>query len=512
MIIRSVFVLTLLLGLCWNALGQRVHADEIRIGAKAFTESVILAEVLAQLAQPSGCDVETITLGGTPVVWQALINGEIDAYVEYTGTLQQEILKSEWDESPRLDQEILNLESLAGFEQLRTLLAKYGLRMSRPLGFNNTYALAISADWAAAHPQVRTISDLAKVDVVHYGFGNEFMDRGDGWPALCLAYNLPITAARGLDHDLAYRGLDSGTIDVMDVYTTDAEIATYDLIVLEDDRQFFPKYEAVILFREELVDQQPQAVAAWQKIEGTISAETMIGLNARAKRDQQPEPLVAADFLRSSLGINGEVTIESRPQRLWRYTIEHLWLVGVSITLAIVIAVPLGVVAAKRERCGQVVLAVVGILQTIPSLVLFVLFIPLLGVGPTPAICALFLYSLLPIVRGTHAGLVSIPDSLQESALALGLPPLSRLRLIELPLATRSILSGIKTAAVINVGTATLGGFISAGGYGEPIFRGIRLARNDLLLEGAIPAAMMALAAQAVFDLIERVAIPDQRS
>jgi osmoprotectant transport system permease protein len=483
--------------------GSTCRADEptaVRIGAKSFTEAVVLAEILARLAESTGATAETITLGGTPVVWQALLAGEIDAYVEYTGTLRQEILAQQLP---------------GGADDVRRLadaLAKRGVRMSEPLGFNNTYALAVARRWADEHPSVRTISDLREFPQLRYGFGNEFMDRGDGWPRLAAAYGLPFENARGLDHDLAYVGLESGTIDVMDVYTTDAEIEAYQLRVLEDDRQFFPDYEAVILYRSDFDERAPQVVRAFRRLEGAIDEPTMIGLNAEAKLEHRPEAVIAADFVRQEFGIDVSAVVESRGQRLWRYTREHLVLVGISVTLAILLAIPLGIAAAKWERFGQIVLASVGIVQTIPSLVMFVVLIPLLGVGPRPAICALFFYSLLPIVRNTHAGLTGIPQPLQESALALGLSPTARMRLIELPLAARSILAGIKTAAVINVGTATLGGFVSAGGYGEPIFRGIRLARNDLLLEGAIPAALMALAAQGLFDLLERRLAPEHRA
>lgn len=501
--LRRVVVLLCLAASVQRAIERTCRADDpphVRLGAKSFTESVILAEVLARLAESSGATAETITLGGTPVVWQALLADEIDAYVEYTGTLRQEILSQQVgsDSSDR--------------NELIDALAEQGVLMSRPLGFNNTYALAVSRQWALAHPSVTTISDLQEHPELRYGFGNEFMDRGDGWPRLAAAYALPFENARGLDHDLAYVGLESGTIDVMDVYTTDAEIQAYDLRVLEDDRSFFPDYEAVILYRSDFADRAPQVVEAFCRLEGAIDEPTMIALNAEAKLEQRPEPLIAADFVRREFGIDASAVIESRWQRLWRYTREHLVLVGISVTLAILLAIPLGIAAAKWERFGQAVLAIVGIVQTIPSLVMFVVLIPLLGVGPRPAICALFFYSLLPIVRNTHAGLTGIPQPLQESALALGLPAGARMRLIELPLAARSILAGIKTAAVINVGTATLGGFVSAGGYGEPIFRGIRLARNDLLLEGAIPAALMALAAQGLFDLLERRLAPDHQA
>ncbi|MCA9074832.1 MAG: ABC transporter permease subunit [Planctomycetaceae bacterium] len=477
-------------------LPRTISAEEtvsVRIGAKTFTESVVLAEVIAHLAESVGAETETVTLGGTPVVWKALLAGEIDCYVEYTGTLREEILQG---------------VPLTDLPSMREHLADQGVLMSEPLGFNNTYALAISPQLAEKAPGLKTISDLREMSDLRYGFGNEFMDRGDGWPRLSATYGLPTVNGHGLNHDLAYRGLESGSIDVMDVYTTDAEIAHYDLTVLEDDLQFFPNYQAVLLLREEFAEQALEVSAQILRLEGIIDEPTMIGLNSRAKLDQVPESVVAADFVRSTFDIDAIAEVETRADRLLRFTREHLLLVGISVSLAILLAVPLGIVAAKRPRFGQVLLGIVGIVQTIPSLVLFVVLIPFLGVGPKPAIFALLLYSLLPVVRNTHAGLTNIPESLLESAAALGLRPAARMRLIELPLAARSILTGIKTAAVINIGTATLGGFINAGGYGEPIFAGIRLDRHDLLLEGAIPAALMALVAQGLFELAERWVIP----
>ena len=128
--------------------------------------------------------------------------------------------------------------------------------------------------------------------------------------------------------------------------------------------------------------------------------------------------------------------------------------------------------------------------------------------GYPQAVVALFLYSLLPIVRNTYVGLRGIPPQLLESAIALGLPGWVRLWRIELPLASRMILAGVKTAAVINVGFATLGGFIGAGGYGEPIFTGIRLNNYGVILQGAVPAAVLALLVQAVFELVDRILVP----
>jgi osmoprotectant transport system permease protein len=155
-----------------------------------------------------------------------------------------------------------------------------------------------------------------------------------------------------------------------------------------------------------------------------------------------------------------------------------------------------------------VILAIVGIVQTIPSLALLVFLIPFLGIGGLPAMVALFLYSLLPIVRNTYAGLHDIPIQIRESAEALGLRAAARLRLVELPMAARAILAGIKTSAVINVGTATLGALIGAGGYGQPILTGIRLDDLGLILEGAVPAAVLALLVQGLFELAERWLVP----
>jgi osmoprotectant transport system permease protein len=234
----------------------------------------------------------------------------------------------------------------------------------------------------------------------------------------------------------------------------------------------------------------------------------MAGLNARVKIDGETEAAVAAAFVGETLGIQAEVREIGWAERLWRTTLDHLALVAVSLGAALVIALPLGVLAARRPRLGQVLLATAGVLQTIPSLAMFVFMIPLLGIGAPPAIAALFLYSLLPIIRNTHAGLADIPADLLESADAIGLEPRARLRLIELPLAGRAILAGVKTSAVINIGTATLGALIGAGGYGQPILTGIRLDDVGLILQGAVPAALLALVIQGAFEQVERFVVP----
>jgi osmoprotectant transport system permease protein len=481
------FYSLLMLVLCT---GVNAAAQPLTIGSKKFTESVILAEMATQLLN---ADSLTAThrdqLGGTQFLWKALLAGDIDAYPEYTGTILEEILAGQ----------AVPVDSIAD------ALAVYGVRMTAPLGFNNTYALGMTSGRADALG-IRTISDLRGHPNLRFGFSNEFMDRADGWPGLRQAYRLPQQNVRGMDHDLSYRGIESGTIDVTDLYATDAEIAHYGLQVLEDDQRYFPEYKAVFLYRDDL----PPDAAHWlHRLKNTIPAGEMTRLNARAVIDGVPETRVAADFLNEHFRpAQAFAVIEATwTRRLWQHTKEHLFLVSISLLAAILVAIPLGVVAAKVSALEKVILGTVGVIYTIPSLALLVFMIPLLGIGGPPAMVALFLYSLLPIVRNTHAGLHDIPPPLLESAEALGLPPMARLRQIELPLAARSILAGIQTSAVINVGTATLGALIGAGGYGQPILTGIRLDDTGLILQGAIPAAVLALLVQCLFDLAERLVV-----
>jgi osmoprotectant transport system permease protein len=465
----------------------------VRVGSKKFTESVLLGELAAQLAEAAGARVERRSeLGGTRVLWEALQRGDVDLYPEYTGTLAREVLAG---------------QPIADGAALRTALAARGAGLTAPLGFENTYAVGMRPD-RAAQLGVRRLSDLARHPGLRLGFSSEFLDRADGWPALRDRYHLPQQEVAGLDHDVAYRALVAGEIDATDLYSTDAEIRQHGLQVLEDDRHAFPEYQAVFVYRLDLAARAPGALAGVRRLEGRLSAEEMIGMNARARLDRVPAPRVAAAFLGERLGVTVATRADGLARRVLRRTGEHLTLVGIALALAMALAIPLGIWAARHPGGGRLVLGAVGVIQTIPSLALLVMMLPLLGIGARPAIAALVLYGLLPIVRNTHAGLTGIPPELRESAEALGLPPGARLRLIELPLAARSILAGVKTSAVIAVGTATLGALIGAGGYGQPILTGIRLASTPLILEGALPAALLALAVEAAFDAAERLLVP----
>jgi osmoprotectant transport system permease protein len=479
-----------------------VMAQDVRVGSKAFNEGVILGEILAELARESGANVDHKSgMGGTGVLWAALLAGEIDAYVEYTGTLQQEIYSNE------------------ASADIRELLRRDGLVFGPLVGFNNTYAIGMD-EARAAELGIVTISNLADHPGLKLGFSNEFTERADGWPGLRAAYGLPQTDVTGMEQSLAYTAMRTGRIDATDLYSTDAEIEQYGLRTLIDDRAFFPEYQAVIIYRADL---DSRVIAAFERLEGRINEALMTSMNAAVKIDKRSESEVARRFVRETLpgleqgGAADDARIGARSTsdrvraslaNLPRLTAQHLTLVGVSLLAGIAVALPLGVMAHRRRRLGHGILAVTGLLQTIPSIALLVLLIPLVGIGWWPAVIALFLYSLLPIVRNTHAGLSDIDARLIESADALGMTRQERLRLVEMPLAARPILAGIKTAAVINVGTATLGGFIGAGGYGEAIFAGIRRNDNIQIFEGAIPAALLALALHVLFELLERTAVP----
>jgi osmoprotectant transport system permease protein len=471
-------------------------AETLTVGSKRFTESYVLGEIITLTAQRAG-EAQAVYrpgLGNTGIVFSALKNGEIDIYPEYTGTIEREILKS----ARPLDLDGLNRE-----------LKPLGLAVGVLLGFNNTYALAMREDRAQVLG-LRRISDLAAHPAITLGLSQEFIGRADGWPGLKKTYSLP-QVPLGLDHGLAYEAIAAAQIDIIDAYTTDAKIGRFKLRVLKDDRQFFPAYDAVLFYRLDLPQRLPRTWSALSALRGTLDERRMSALNAEAELNGKTFNEVAKEFLGDprSQGQGGGFLAHLFAPDFARLALEHVMLVGVSLFVAIAIGIPLGILAYRVPAAKQWVLSAVGVIQTVPSLALFAFLIPLFGrIGTIPALAALFLYALLPIVRNTYAGLAEIAPGLHESAVALGLPPGYRLRVIELPLASHTILAGVKTSAVINVGTATIAAFIGAGGFGERIAQGLALNDNVALLAGAVPAAGLALLVHGAFELLDRVLIP----
>lgn len=455
----------------------------VKIGSKRFTESYVLAEIATRIAKEEGVDAtHSPGLGATAVVFRALEDGSIDAYPEYTGTLAETVVK----------------DGKSDIASLRASLAPKGLSVSDSLGFEDTYALAVRKEVG-----IRRISDLQNRDFV-YGLSHEFVGRNDGWPGLSAKYELHPRQLSALDHALSYEAIKGKTVDVVDVYTTDAKIARYDLTVLEDDRHFFPPYEAVIVYRTGI----PGFDRVLSRMKGSIDATAMQKMNARVELDGISFADAANEHLGGSKGSARPGMLAGLAASIRDHGPRHLMLVGVSLLISAFFGLPIGVLAFTRRRLGTAVLGITGVVQTIPSLALFCFFIPLLGIGIVPALAALSLYGLLPIVNGVHAGLSSVPADLREAAVALGLTPRERLRYVELPLAARTVISGLKTSAVIAVGSATIAAFIGAGGFGEPISTGLSLNDVPIILQGAIPAAGLALLVQGLFALLERVAIP----
>ena len=477
--------------------GPSQAADPVlQIGSKRFTESYVLGEILMQTAAPFTKVQHQQGLGNTAIVFNALQTGNIDVYAEYLGTVNSEILHHTTPSS---------------LPQLQRELAAIGLGLAVPLGFNNTYALATRGDQIDAPT---TLSDLASRPQLRFGLSHEFLGRADGWPGLANRYRLP-QQPTGLDHGIAYEALTARQIDVIDIYSTDAKIGKLGLRVLQDDAAYFPRYDAMLLYRLDLPQRFPMAWNALQKLEGKIDNQRMIALNAAVEIDGKSFADVAKQFAmpQQTAAVKASFLDKLFGENFWRLTREHLLLVLVAIFAASLIGIPLGIVAAYTPRLHQLVMAAVGVLQTIPSLALLAMLIPLLGrIGTVPALIALSLYALLPIVRNTCIGLQQVPQGLRMAALALGLTPKDRLRYIDLPLALPVILTGLKTAAVMSVGTATIAAFIGAGGYGERIAIGLALNDHQMLLAGAIPAALLALVTQWLFDLLESQLVQQQRS
>jgi osmoprotectant transport system permease protein len=479
------------------ALAAPSASDTLRIGSKRFTESYILAQVLAQTAAPHTPAPPSVLqgLGNTAIVYEALRSGHIDLYPEYVGTISQEILKGD-----------ASMTTAA----MNAALAPLGLGVAVPLGFNDGYALAMRED-TAQRLGIASLSDVAQHPELKLGLSNEFIGRADGWQGLARRYGLPQVPV-ALDHGLAYDAVAQKQIDVIDIYTTDAKIGHLGLRVLTDDRAYFPRYDAVLLYRLDVPTRFPQAWAALQKLSGSIDENAMIAMNARAELQGVAFDVIARNHLATKAGGTSAAN-DSSQRGFWaklfgpdlaRLTRQHLALTLVSVGLAALLGIPLAVAVFPHPRLRAVVLGGTGLLQTVPSLALLAMLISLMGViGPLPALIALMLYALLPIMRNTVAGLAEVSNGLRLAGQALGMTSSQRMRLVELPLALPTMLAGLRTATSIAIGTATIAAFIGAGGYGERIVTGLALNDGQLLLAGALPATLLALLSEALFELVE---------
>ncbi len=484
---RDLLMLSCMSLICSSAFA----ADTLKIGSKRFTESYILAQVIAQQAAPHTSTQVLQGLGNTAIVYEALRSGSIDLYAEYEGTINLEILKN---------------TAPVPLAQLKAQLVPLGLGVDIPFGFNDGYAFAMrEAD--AQQLNIASLSDLARHPELRLGLSNEFIGRADGWKGLAQRYAFTMQP-QGIDHGLAYDAIAQKQIDVIDIYTTDAKINHLALRVLKDDLNYFPRYDAVVLYRLDMPGRFPTAWQALQQLQGSINEPAMIAMNARAELEGASFEAIARDHLAGKSALNkSSSSFWSKlfGPDLARLTWQHAWLVFASVVLASLIAIPLAVLVFPHQRLRALVLGATGVLQTVPALAMLAVLISLLGaIGALPALIALTLYALLPIMRNTCAGLAEVPDGLRQASRAMGLSDAQGMRHIELPLALPTIIAGVRTAAVIAVGTATIAAFIGAGGYGERIVTGLALNDRELLLAGAIPAAVFALLCEFGFEWLER--------
>ena len=469
-------------------------AEPVVIGSKAFAENYILAEAGAQLLESRGFEVERrFGLNGTQIAFGALENDELDFYPEYTGTISEVIL---------LD------PSLSELEAIRSALGARGFRLLEPLGFNNAYAIAASTASAQRHG-LRKLSDLRNAPPLRIALPHEFLNRRDGWPGVQAHYGFS-READGIEHALAYEALAEDKVDIISVYTTDGQIVRSDLVILEDDQSFFPTYYAAFLAR---ADADPAAAEVLETLSGLIDDERMRALNLAVLEPSVSYSDVANRFLREEGLIAADEKGRTVLDDLLRNTQRHLKLTFVALALAIVTGVGIASVVYPHKRLAGAFLYFTGLMQTVPSIALLALLIPLVGVGQAPAIIALFLYSLLPIARSTITAMLAIPPGYRQVAAAMAMTRAEELRFVLLPLAMPHVLAGIRTAAVISIGTATLAAFIGAGGLGDPIVTGLALNDTSLILQGAVPAAGLAILTELLFGAIERrLVVPHMRT
>ena len=482
------------------------------VASKPFGESYLLAEMFAQTLEKRGFAVTRRPgLGSTEIAFAALRENAIDVYPEYTGTGLLAILK----ESPQRDPQAVYAHVSKVFVE------RYGVHWLSPLGFENTYAIAVRRETAQRY-HLETLSDLGRASPqLIAGLTPDFIGRPDGLEGLQKEYGLRFKDVRSLLQAVKYQALASGAVDVIDGYSTDGLIARYDLVILRDDRRFFPPYQAAALVGRRLYREQPAAVLALQELSGRIDEAHMRRWNQEVEVDGVDVAAVAREALRE-IGVGSIVVTATAPtsrgslvdyfvdhkSELVRLTLRHLLLVGISLLAAMLLAIPLGLALERARGSAETVIRIFAILETVPSIALLAFIIPLFGVGVLPALFALFLYSVYPILRNTFTGVRDAAPAAVESSRALGMTESQILRDVRLPLAAPVIMAGVRTAAVIAVGTATLAAFIGAGGLGDPIVSGLALSDTRRILLGAIPAALLALLIDLVLALVERAVTP----
>ena len=462
-------------------------SETITIGSKRFTENYILGELLAQILEENGITVNRkFGLGGTMVAYDAIMTKQIDLYVDYTGTVTEAILKADQND----------------IRSINRGLNKMGLSILDPIGIDNTYCFIMRSD-DAKKLNIKTIGDLGKHLELFGGLTAEFQGRKDGW--------IPVRKLYGLNHKttsievpLSYEALKNKKLDFADAFSTDPLIKIYNFVILEDDKKFFPKYEAVPLIRNDLPENIKKLL---NSLKGRIDNNTIMDIHSKVLEGATIAS-ASNEYLYSIGLVSEKKQAQYRNKIIWpdllQRTKDHIYLTFLAVIFATLIAVPLGTIIVSYKKASQFVLSFTGIMQTIPSIALLTFMIPFFGIGFKPALVGLFIYSLLPILRNTYVAMTTIDPRLIIAARGIGLYPHEILLSVKLPLAFPTILTGIRTATTLNIGTATLAAFIGAGGLGESIVTGLALNDTNLVLQGAIPAAVLAILVDFIFSLIDK--------
>jgi len=476
-------------------------ADEKKplvIGSKSFSESIILGEMVALMLEEKYNQpvIRKLGLGGTKVAFDALNSGGIDVYPDYTGTGYVMILKLDGERDPDKVHDIVSDE----FKK------RWGITWGEPIGFNNTYALAVRKD-DPRFKDIKTISELSgKVQDYKYGGAYEFMERKDGHPRFSKSYRLNFDGDNviSMEAGLMYSAIQDKQVDMIVAYSTDGRIKAYDLRLLKDDQNFFPPYYVALLAKQKLLKKSKPLRQVFALMDGLISESEMIDMNDQVDRLKVEARTVARNFLVEKGLLTGVVEDTKLQKGFWSYLAskkdylikllyEHLVLSFGALFFAMLVSLPTGVLLTRYEKAGKIIFPFINTIQTIPSLALLGFLIPFMGIGTAPAMLALFLYSLLPLVRNTYSGILGVNKAYVEASRGMGLTNIQILFKVEIPLAMPIIIAGLRTAAVIVIGTATIAALIGAGGFGDPIFRGVSTVNSNLILLGAIPAALLAI-------------------
>jgi glycine betaine/choline ABC-type transport system substrate-binding protein/ABC-type proline/glycine betaine transport system permease subunit len=537
--------------------------NRIVVGGKNFTEQLILSEMTSQYLSSLGYRTVLKNGLGSTLMRTAQINGELDVVWEYTGTslILYNHVTDKLDEAQTY-QRVKTLDAQRGLAWLNQsdIDNTYAVAVPRAkLGDMRTLsdlALRIRQNQADGQDKHGTGNQLA--------MDAEFGGRSDGLRPMLATYGitLPRRDIKQMDPGLVYTALKNGQVSAGVVYTTDGRVAGFDLALLADDRHYFAAYRATPVVRQATLNANPALAGQLNALAAKLDTQTMTALNKRVDIDQVSIASVAHDFLVENHlvanAVNASVTLATANARnaapssgassplaaaslstlssnastphkaptsgligflksdwrnLLRLTLQHIELVALAVGAAILVGVPVGLAMSRVPWLASSMLAVGTVLLTLPSIALFGLMIPVFsrigqGIGTLPAVVAVFLYSLLPIMRNTYLALKHVDPGIREAGTGIGMTLGQRLRYVELPLAIPGIMSGVRMAVVMNIGVMTIAAVIGAGGLGVLILHAISQSNMSKVAVGAVLVSVLAMVMDLLLARLQRALTP----